>query len=98
MEKPDFNKFLDAFNDKALRPALAARKEKTGPGLWRQCRSAEITRAVEDAYAQMANAKQPSLNVSLDPAAVVKSVEAMKTQLQKPVVSSCWSHKASRNS
>lgn len=87
MPSPNFEKFLDQFNKHALSPILAAGKEKLDQTL-AALPTDEITRSLEDAYAQLANNDAASGLGSLDTTRIAESVEALKEQLQKPVVSS----------
>ena len=86
MANPKFEKLLDQFNEHALRPILAAGKEKLDQAL-ASVPADEIVRSLEDAYAQMENVDVTSGLGSIDTAKIAQSVELVKVQLQKPVVS-----------
>ncbi len=87
MASPDFEKFLDQFNEHALRPALQAGKEKLDEVL-DSLPTSFITQAVEDAYAQLTSTDTAgTLGAVLDTSKVADAVDSLKAQLQDPQVS-----------
>lgn len=84
---PDFNKFLDAFNEHALRPILEAGKEKLDKAL-DSMSSQDITRAVEDAYNMINGANGiDGLIGKIDTTKIADAVDQLKFKLQDPKVS-----------
>lgn len=87
MPTPDFDRFLDKFNEHALRPILANAKEKID-AQFNSIPASLIAQAVSDAYTQLASVNTESvLNQALDPVKVENAVNSLKAQLQDPQAS-----------
>jgi len=87
MPSPNFEKFLDKFNETALRPFLANAKEKLDEQ-FNSVPTSMITQIVADAYTQLQSVNTESvLNRALDPAKVETAVNSLKAQLQDPQAS-----------
>jgi len=89
MEKK-MKKLLDLFNEHALRPILAAGKEKVDQA-FDGMSSSLLADTIKDAYEQIAN-PTAGLSAQLNPVKIVQAVETVKAQLQKPTVSLLLAH------
>ncbi len=84
---PNFEKFLDQFNQHALRPIIAAGKEKLDKTL-SSLSSSDFRRAAEEALNMMGrNNDIDALIDRLDASAIGRSIDTMKDKLQDPQIS-----------
>jgi hypothetical protein len=81
--------FLNVFNEKALRPLLAAGKKKIDEAL-ESAQTEQLTDALEDAFEQIKNGSD--LSAQIDPAKIEQAIDAVKAQLQKPTVALVLAH------
>ncbi|MBU6474668.1 MAG: hypothetical protein KGL10_00225 [Alphaproteobacteria bacterium] len=79
---PDYQKFLDAFNEHALRPILTAGKEKLDEAL-SSLSSSQLTRAVEDAYHLLNGANGiDGIIGKIDTSKIADAVDQMKAKME----------------